>query len=67
MGQMKVTHIKEEDKKLPGEVFKEIGDSLISLKMRTESILKEDGLSQDLRDKYRKVSEDLSIVAAYFQ
>ena len=64
---MKVTHIKEEDKKLPGEVFKEIGDSLISLKMRTESILKEDGLSQDLRDKYRKVSEDLSIVSAYFQ
>ena len=63
---MKVTPIKEEDKKLPGEVFKEIGDFLISLKMRTESILKEDGLSQDLRDKYRKVSEDLSIVSAYF-
>ena len=63
---MKVTHIKEEDKKLPGEVFKEIGDSLISLKKRTESILKEEGLSLDLRDKYRRVSEDLSIVSAYF-
>lgn len=67
MGQMGENGIKPEDNKLPGEIFLEIMESFLALREEVYSTLKDTSLSPELRDKYRRVSEDLSIVSAYFR
>lgn len=67
MGQMKVTYIKPEYKKLPKEIFGEIAESLEEINGQIVSLQKEGSIPPKFEDKYRRVSEDLSIVSAYFR
>ena len=67
MGQMKVTYIKPEYKKLPKEIFGEIAESLEGINGQIVSLQKEGSIPPEFEDKYRRVSEDLSIVSAYFR